>query len=50
MMKAIYKLTYLCLAVLTLAGVAGCNEDNTSDLRLDGDTWLTALQLGTRDV
>lgn len=45
MMKAIYKLTNLCLAVLMLAGLAGCNDDNTSDLRLDGDAWLTALQL-----
>ena len=43
MMKAISKLTYFCLAVIMLAGVAGCNEDNTSDLRLDGDTWLTTL-------
>lgn len=45
MMKAISKLRYFCLAVMMLAGVAGCNEDNTSDLRLDGDTWLTTLQL-----
>ena len=33
-----------CLCFL----VSGCNDDTTSDLRLDGDAWLTALEFDGR--
>lgn len=44
-MKAISKFRLFFLATALLTAVAGCNDDNTSDLRLDGDTWLESLTL-----
>ena len=35
----------MLFAVVTVLAVAGCDDDNTSDLRLDGDTWLTSFAL-----
>lgn len=44
-MKTMSKFRLFFLATVLLAAVAGCNDDNTSDLRLDGDTWLESLTL-----
>lgn len=44
-MKAINFFKQLCIATALLTAVAGCNDDNTSNLRLDGDTWLESLTL-----
>ena len=35
----------MLFAVVTVLAVAGCDDDNTSDLRLDGDTWLMSFAL-----
>ena len=43
-MNAIKYINKLFILLLSLAFVAGC-DDNTSDLRLDGQTWLNKLQL-----
>lgn len=45
MMNTIHKIKLFFLAAVLMAAVSGCNDDNTSNLRLDGDTWLEALQL-----
>lgn len=43
-MKTIYhKLNILFLGALLALMTASCSEDNTSDLRLEGDTWLTSI-------
>jgi hypothetical protein len=45
-MKSILnKLNLLVLGTVLLLTFPGCSDDNTSDLKLDGDTWLTALEL-----
>ena len=45
-MKSIQnKLNLLVLGIVLLLAFPGCSDDNTSDLKLDGDTWLTALEL-----
>lgn len=45
-MKSILnKLNRLAWGAALLLAAAGCNDDNASDLKLDGDTWLTALEL-----
>ena len=45
-MKSILnKLNLLVLGIVLLLAFPGCSDDNTSDLKLDGDTWLTALEL-----
>lgn len=45
-MKSILnKLNLLVLGIVLLLAFPGCNDDNTSDLKLDGDTWLTTLEL-----
>lgn len=44
-MKSINFFKQLCIATALLTAVAGCNDDNTSNLRLDGDTWLESLTL-----
>ena len=41
----IKQLAAMLFAVVTVFAVASCDDDNTSDLRLDGDTWLTSLSL-----
>lgn len=35
----------MLFAVAAVFAVAGCDDDNTSDLRLDGDAWLTSFSL-----
>ena len=35
----------LALGTMLLLAAAGCSDDNTSDLRLDGDAWLTGITL-----
>lgn len=46
-MKTIFKniLQRSLLGLALVLGAAGCSDDNTSDLRLDGDAWLTKLTL-----
>lgn len=45
-MKSILnKLNLLVLGTVLSLTFPGCSDDNTSDLKLDGDTWLTALEL-----
>ena len=41
----IKQIAAMLFAVVTVLAVAGCDDDNTSDLRLDGDTWLTSFAL-----
>ena len=44
-MNAIKYINKVFFILLSLAFVAGCDDDNTSDLQLNGQTWLNALQL-----
>ena len=45
-MKSILnKLNLLVMGTVLSLTFPGCSDDNTSDLKLDGDTWLTALEL-----
>lgn len=44
-MNAIKYINKVFFILLSLAFVAGCNDDNTSDFQLNGQTWLNALQL-----
>lgn len=48
-MKTIFhtlsKKTLLTGGIALMMALTGCSEDNKSDLRLEGDTWLTALEL-----
>lgn len=45
-MKSILKnIHHYLLGIALAVSAAGCSDDNTSDLRLDGDAWLTALEL-----
>ena len=39
------KINQLFLCGMFLLASTGCSDDNRSDLRLEGDTWLTALTL-----
>ena len=44
-MNAIKYINKVFFILLSLAFVAGCDDDNTSDLQLNGQTWLNTLQL-----
>ena len=44
-MNAIKYINKVFFILLSLAFVAGCDDDNTSDLQLNGRTWLNTLQL-----
>lgn len=48
-MKTIFhtlsKKALLTGGIALMMALTGCSEDNKSDLRLEGDTWLTALEL-----
>lgn len=48
MKSIIYKANLLLLGIAMLCALPGCSDDNTSDLQLDGDTWLTSLQLDSQ--
>lgn len=48
MKSIIYKTNLLLLGIAILFALPGCSDDNTSDLQLDGDTWLTSLQLDSQ--
>ena len=41
----INKISLLLLGFTILFVLPGCSDDNKSDLQLDGDTWLTVLEL-----
>lgn len=41
MKNTLHRIKRLAGALALLCGMAACNEDTTSDLRLDGDVWLT---------
>lgn len=43
MIKTIYKSIYLMLLGIISIAMASCNDDNTSDLRLDGDTRINSI-------
>lgn len=45
MKKMIYKLSLLLGITATGFAFEGCSNDNTSDLQLDGDCWLTEFSL-----
>ena len=44
-MNAIKYINKVFFILLSLAFIAGCDDDNTSDLQLNGQTWLNSLQL-----
>lgn len=44
-MNAIKHINKVLLIVLSLVFMVGCDDDNTSDLQLDGQTWLKELRL-----
>lgn len=45
MKSIINKISLLLLGFTMLFVFPGCSDDNKSDLQLDGDTWLTVLEL-----
>lgn len=44
-MNAVKHINKVLLIVLSLVFMVGCDDDNTSDLQLSGQTWLKVLQL-----
>lgn len=44
-MKTIYNIHRFFLGALLCLAAYACNDSNVSDLRLDGDVWLTSLEL-----
>lgn len=44
-MNAIKHINKILFILLSLIFIVGCDDDNTSDLQLSGDTWLKTLKL-----
>lgn len=49
-MKAIKNSIFVLFALLLSTGLAGCDDDNASNLRLDGETFINSLRLDEYDA